>query len=160
MVRPVAERKPTETACDLVDRLPPDLRELVHDYGLHIVNQFVACGVRRPDHIRQLVRSARVGAREPGNERDPGMKRPGKRALAHIDTWMLGQGATFNARMLVRAIRDGGFTVISTSPSAAMLEASMAEVSGFNMKCSRSEKHQRRLQAALVTGDREAWGDL
>lgn len=38
-----------------VDALSPDVRELVHVYGLNVVNAFIACGVTKPRHIRHLV---------------------------------------------------------------------------------------------------------
>ena len=38
-----------------IDRLSPELRELVHKYGYTVVNNFIACGVTKPKHIRHLV---------------------------------------------------------------------------------------------------------
>ncbi len=38
-----------------VDQLPKDVRELVHDYGLNVVNAFLDCGVTKPNRIKHLV---------------------------------------------------------------------------------------------------------
>lgn len=38
-----------------VDALSPELRALVHEYGFHIVNQFMMHGITRPRIIRHLV---------------------------------------------------------------------------------------------------------
>lgn len=158
---PSIQTLPGETRCDVVDRLPPALRALVHEYGASVVTSFVENGVRRPEVIRTLIRAVHVGAREPGNARPAAARLPGKGALAHLDAWLVAHGATFTAQMVVRAIRDSGFTVLPTmGPTQTMVQASEAAVSGGNVKCTRQEKHQRRLQAAMVAGDREAWGDL
>ena len=157
---PAHHRRPDETPSEAVDRLPANVRELVHDYGFNVVTQFLNAGIKSPATIRLLIRTVHAGAREPGNQRPVGGRRNGKSVLAHIDTWLVQKGATFTAQMLVRLIRDGGFTVLPCSPSKDMIEASMETVSGYDIRCTRQEKHQRRLCAALVAGDREAWGDL
>lgn len=38
-----------------IDAMPPELRELVHEYGLNVVNNFMKVGVTRPKQIRHLV---------------------------------------------------------------------------------------------------------
>lgn len=38
-----------------IDALPPDIRALVHEYGYSVVENFMACGVTKPRHIRHLV---------------------------------------------------------------------------------------------------------
>lgn len=38
-----------------IDRLAPDMRELVHEYGWTVVKSFLDCGVRAPNRIRHLV---------------------------------------------------------------------------------------------------------
>lgn len=38
-----------------IDALPPEIRALVHAYGYSVVNNFMACGVTKPKHIRHLV---------------------------------------------------------------------------------------------------------
>lgn len=38
-----------------IDSLPPDIRELVHEYGFHVVDQFQRSGVTKAKNIRHLV---------------------------------------------------------------------------------------------------------
>ncbi|MQY48209.1 hypothetical protein GAO09_19430 [Rhizobiales bacterium RZME27] len=40
---------------DRIDQLPPALRELVHDYGFTVVDNFVRMGVTKPKQIKHLV---------------------------------------------------------------------------------------------------------
>lgn len=40
---------------DRIDLMSKDLRELVHDYGLNVVNAFLESGVTKPNRIRHLV---------------------------------------------------------------------------------------------------------
>ena len=39
----------------MVDDMPPDWRQAVHDYGLTIVLAFKECGVKKASHVRHLV---------------------------------------------------------------------------------------------------------
>lgn len=40
---------------DRIDKLSPDLRALVHEYGFSIVDNFMRLGVTKPKHIKHLV---------------------------------------------------------------------------------------------------------
>lgn len=40
---------------DKFDKMPPDLRKLSAEYGYNVVQQFLACGIINPRHIRHLV---------------------------------------------------------------------------------------------------------
>lgn len=50
-----------------VDDLSPDLRALVHEYGLTVVDSFMACGVSKAKHIRHLINTVHQGSVEIGN---------------------------------------------------------------------------------------------
>jgi hypothetical protein len=39
----------------IVDRMSPEMKALVHEYGLHVVWNFVQCGVTKPNQIKHLV---------------------------------------------------------------------------------------------------------
>lgn len=39
----------------MIDKWPKEMRELAHELGHTIVEQFMACGVRKPNQIRHLV---------------------------------------------------------------------------------------------------------
>lgn len=140
---------PGETACEGTDRLPRDLRALVHDYGYSVVNQFVSHGIRDASAIRHLIRAVHQGAREPGNKRPAAVNQAGRKAEAALDTWLVTHGATFTARMLIRAIRDSGHTVLPIGGTKAM-QAAYTYTSG---------DVGRRLQAVMDVGDLEAWGE-
>lgn len=38
-----------------VDAMPPDIRALVHEWGLSITQAFLECGVTNPRHIRHII---------------------------------------------------------------------------------------------------------
>lgn len=40
---------------DKIDRMPPELRALVHEYGLTVVNTLLQCGVTNPRRIKHIV---------------------------------------------------------------------------------------------------------
>jgi hypothetical protein len=40
---------------ETVDGMSPELRALVHDYGLNVVKSFLDCGVTKASRIRHLV---------------------------------------------------------------------------------------------------------
>lgn len=60
------------TRMDRVDRMPADLRACVHDFGLTVVDAFLAHGIIKPRIIRHLVKTVREGSVEIG---DPGAGR-------------------------------------------------------------------------------------
>jgi hypothetical protein len=41
--------------------------------------------------------------------------------------------------------------IVPIDPTRAMIDASLSEVSGFNVRVTKEEKHRRRLKAALET---------
>ncbi len=53
-----------------VDAMAPDLRELMHEFGLSIVDAFLQHGVTRPKSIRHLINAVRNGSVEIGNRDD------------------------------------------------------------------------------------------
>lgn len=40
---------------DRVDRMPPDIRAVVHDWGLSIVDAMLAGGVKKGKHMRHII---------------------------------------------------------------------------------------------------------
>lgn len=53
-----------------VDDMPAEMRELVHDFGLTIVDAFVQSGVTKPNRIRHLIATVMKGAQEIGDRTD------------------------------------------------------------------------------------------
>lgn len=144
-----------EHHCDFVDRLPKELRSLVHEYGLSVVLDFYNNGITKPGAIRFLIRSVRLGAREPGNRRHYGTHLP------NLDEFLVSSGSSLTAEQIVRVIREGGYTVLPVAgPTREMTHASMATVSSGSVAVGKEQKHMMRLQAAMTAGDRALWGDL
>lgn len=130
-------------ALDDVDHMSPALRGCVHEFGKPIVDACLQAGVKDPRRIRQLVKEIWSGARQTGQNSG---------ARQSVD-WLLSQsvGAT-SWKTLLRFLADNNLAVVSMSPTRAMLDASMNEVSGHNIRCTREEKHRRRLIAAIKAG--------
>jgi hypothetical protein len=40
---------------DRIDSLPPEVREIVHEYGSTVVNALIECGVSKPRHMRHII---------------------------------------------------------------------------------------------------------
>lgn len=125
---------------DRVDQLPGDLRECVHEFGLPIVECLVKHGIKRPSAIREVVKEIWGGARQEGQ----------KGSAYNTLEWLLMQsGSGMSAAKFRRFLADNNLAIVPTSPTAKMVTASMGEVSGFNIRCTREEKHKRRLIAAI-----------
>lgn len=131
----------THDSLDRVDAMPRPLKECVYDYGLPIVEVLVKHGVKNPAHIREIVREIWNGARS-------GVQRQHSNPLGSAD-WLLTQSVgQISIRALMRTLSDNNMVIVPVSPTRAMLAASMAEVSTFDIKCTKEEKHRRRLRAA------------
>lgn len=127
-----------------VDAMSPELRACVHEFGLPIVGCCAKFGITNPAHIRELVREIWDGARE-------GRQTNG--VYGTVD-WLLIKSGGLSSATLMRVLADHNLTIVPLDPTREMLNASMAEVSGFNVKCSREEKHRRRLIAALAAASK------
>jgi hypothetical protein len=142
---------------DKVDGMSAEHRALVHEYGLGVVVAFLQNGITKPETIRYLVITVRNAGRE-GNKTLYGPKtNRGNSVLAALDPWLLSQGVGFPTAHLIRLIRDKSYSILPTSPTDAMVQASMETISGGNVAISKRDKHFRRLQAALLAGDRALW---
>ncbi len=106
-----------------IDALPKDIRELIHEHGLSVVQAFLDHGLTKAKAIRHIITQVRTGSIEasPGN----------------------GNGWQQAGRTMC---------VVPLEPTSAMIEASMAEVSGHNVVVDKFEKHRRRLRAAIRAG--------
>ena len=99
-----------------------------------------------PRRIRQLVHVIWEGARQQGQ----------RTTNLHTLDWLLIQaGADVSAAALLRLLEAKSYALVPVSPTRAMLAASLAEVSGHNVRVTKEEKHRRRLRAALMAGMRE-----
>lgn len=134
-------------ALNTLDRMPPALRECVHEFGMPIVNICLSFGIKKPAHIRELVKEIWGGARQVGQTGG---------ARNTLD-WILSRAdGVISSKTLNRILAQHNMVIIPVEPTRAMLDASMAEVSGFNVRCTREEKHRRRLHAAAQAAMNEA----
>lgn len=136
-------------AMEIIDTMPGDLRECVHEFGLPIITVLTKFGVRDPRHIREVVREIWHGARQEGQRSD---------TLNSIDV-LLARG-DLTLRGLARFLADNNMAIVRVEPTRAMIDASLEEVSGYNVRCSKEEKHRRRLRAALRAGMKETLANL
>lgn len=123
-----------------VDALSPDLRRCVHEFGYPIVHACLNAGVTSADAIRVLVKEIWGGARQQGQQSG---------ARNTLDWLLIQVGAGISSRTLNRVLNENNLAIVPCSPTRAMLDASMKEVSGHNIRCTREEKHRRRLIAAV-----------
>ena len=107
-----------------IDALPKDVRELVHEYGYSVIDAFLCQGVTKASAIKHLIQRVKTGSIDPGTGK-------GSAGWVHAGRTM---------------------AVVPLEPTPAMIEASMAEVSGGNVTVDKYEKHKLRLRAALRVG--------
>lgn len=62
-----------EVRMSRVDAMPADVRAIVHEEGLTIVDAFLAVGVTKAKHMRHLISTIRQGSVEIGNRTDAPM---------------------------------------------------------------------------------------
>lgn len=127
---------------ETVDQLSPAVRHLVHEFGYSMVREFDMAGITDPKLVRRLIHAVWRGSREPGNK-PSGMPLPG--FIKELDAaWP----RIPNGSAMVGFLHSMQVTVCSLTPSAAMVQASIAEVSRHGV-ISKEEKHRYRLEAAL-----------
>lgn len=132
-----------EKSFDHTDAMSPAMRQCVHEYGYAVVNACLVAGIRTHGQIHQLVREVWEGARQPRQRRPRG---------GTLDWLLLQAGAQISAAELSRVLKNNNLAIVPLEPTRQMLAASIAEVSGFNVQCTKTEKHRRRLTAALKAG--------
>lgn len=113
-----------------VDAMPPELRQIVYEHSLEVVQEFLNMGVTIPKRIKHLIDTvlandfANGAPRFARNQAPEGRRNP------------------VNRRMLV----------VPDEPTSEMIAASMAEVSTFDQRITKQEKHRRRLRVAIRAG--------
>lgn len=139
----------TQRSLDRVDAMPAPLRACVHDFGLPVVEAFIHAGVTDPRAIRNIVGLCWAGASAtPSN---------GRRGFAaHIDALLLRTSGAPHADALAALLRHSACAILPMTATAAMVNASIAEVERHG-NLSRERKHMVRINAALRAGAAEAW---
>ena len=129
---------------DEIDRMPSGVRECVHEYGYPIVKAITKYGITKPSHIRDIVREVWAGARQENQTSG---------AYNTIE-WLLGQQVP-TMKTLRRVLADNDLAIVPCTPTKAMLEASMIAVNPSCGYLTKTEKHRRRLSAAVRASIKE-----
>lgn len=131
-------------ALDETDGMSASMRECVHEFGIAVVHACLDAGVTEPRRIRQLVNQIWHGARESGEQRG---------GARNTLEWLLIQNkGSLSLSTLLRVLHDNSYALVPVEATRAILDASMNEVSGFNVRVTREEKHRRRYRAAVRAG--------
>ncbi len=120
---------------DRVDAFPVDVRAVIYENGLEIVQEFWNHGVRKAKSIQHLIDTVRGTDLPNGQARFKINKGPN--TARNPAEWKSGDMVGLH------------LVVVSVEPTKKMIDASLAEVSGFTERMTKSEKHRRRLRAAL-----------
>jgi hypothetical protein len=122
-----------------IDRLPPDIRALVHEFNWTMIKSFLDAGVRDARRIRHLIRNVMDGSAAYGGGNMPDQGVP-KLKLSTQTTMEL-------------ALRDD-LAVCHIDPLDQVVQASMDAVLPYvpgTPLLTKREKHRIRLKAALQT---------
>lgn len=133
-----------------VDAMSPEWRALVHEYGYAIVDACRNCGVTEPRRVHELVRVIWDGARSDWDKR---------RRVGVLDWLLIQAGSPLSAAAISRILANEHLAILPLTPTRPMIEASLREVSGGTVRCTKWEKHRRRLAAAL-TAERDFVGRM
>ena len=106
-----------------IDAMPKEIRELIHEYGLTVVQAFLDLGITKPSSIRHLIKTVLTGSMDPG-------------------TGIGGVGMVSGRTMCM----------VPIEPTPAMIAASMATVANHDMIIDKEKKHLLRLRAAIKAG--------
>ncbi len=123
--------------------MPPKLRECVHAYGYAIVRACLDVKVSDPNRIHALVNSIWEGARQPAQRRERG---------GALEWLLIQAGAEISVATLMRVLANNDLAIVPLKPTNGMIDASMATVSNFDLRVTKTEKHRMRLKAAIAAG--------
>ncbi|MFG1413438.1 hypothetical protein V5G24_20210 [Xanthobacter sp. VTT E-85241] len=127
-----------------MDSMTPEWRACVHEYGYAIVHSAREAGVKSPRALHQLVREIWDGARSYVDKKKP---------AGTLDWILIQSGAGVSVSALSRILANENLLIAPKFPTRAMINASLNELSDHSVRCTKFEKHQRRLAAALRACD-------
>lgn len=125
-------------ALNSTDAMSRELRQCVHEFGYPIVKMFLDMGISSPAKIRQIIKEIWNGQRQ-------AVQNTG--TVNAVDV-LLAQGVV-SWSGLIRFLADNNLVIVPTSPTREMIDASMGALSDHTIRCTKEEKHKRRLIAAL-----------
>ena len=149
---------------EATDAMSPEMRAVVHAYGTALVNTFVCHHVTEPEMISHFIHSCWMGARQTGQRRArarvTGVPESGSPVATQLDWLLMQAGAEITAARLIQFLSECGMVIVPKHPSDTMIAASMAEVSGHTTLCTKTQKHTRRLRAAIDASTFSLWPQL
>jgi hypothetical protein len=134
---------------ETVDAMPSALRGCVHEFGLPIVQACLDAGIKAPGRIRQLVHIIWEGARS-SHQRRP-------EAADTLDWLLMQSEGRLSSATLLQLLARQNLQILPHHPTARMIDASLATVADHTIRCTKREKHQLRLIAALAA-ERDYFG--
>ena len=141
-----------------LDSQPKAIRQCCHEYGVSIVRVCMSVGVRDARQIHNLVREIWDGARHARQRNNNG--RAARHAAVDVIDWILiNSNSELNSDSLVRSLWERNLVIVPREPDPAMVAASLEEVSGFNIRCTKEQKHRLRLRAGIEASARSLWPD-
>lgn len=146
-------------ALEDTDNLSPELRQCVHEYGYAIVRAMMSAGIKNPATIRVLVKEIWMGARQPAQRNRLGRSSHSP-VLETLDWILIQAGAQIGAKVLLRVLWDNSMVIVPLEPSTTMIQASAATLATFSERVTKTEKHRRRLRAAIEAQARRLWPHL
>lgn len=135
-------------ALDRTDAMRPELRAVVHEIGLPIVEQFITAGVRDPAQMRAIARMFWTASSGQENGKVGVMK--------HLDVMVARAGGVPNSDALAVLLASSNMVILPMRPSRDMVRASITELA-YHGTVSHEEKHRLRLTAAIAWGAKEYW---
>lgn len=141
----------------VVDAMPSDLRKVVHEFGYAAVQACLLAGVTQPAKIRHLILEIWAGARAPNQQRTGSGT---NRAINHLDWLLVQQACPVGASTLLSILADHHHVLVPKHATGAMIDASLATVANHNLRVTKREKHQLRLDAAIKAHIDATWPEV
>jgi hypothetical protein len=146
-----------------IDAMPKELRALVHEHGLTVIQAFVDGGLTKPKSINHIIDTIRRGSGEIGPRESNIIHRKNSFAESTIDEILNALHAPPIAVQIINYLLRRGKVITPTEPTEKMIQASMDAVNPVSEGgelLNKRDKHKRRLRAALkiavieqMTGD-------
>jgi hypothetical protein len=146
-----------------IDAMPKELRALVHEHGLTVIQAFVDSGLTKPKAINHIIDTIHRGSTEIGLRESNIIYKNNPFAESILDEILNALRAPPIAVQIINYLLRRGKVITPTEPTEKMIQASMdavKPVSEGGELLNKRNKHKRRLRAALkaaineqMTGD-------
>lgn len=147
----------TLRSLDDVDRMSPELRKCVHEFGYEVVSSIIQAGVTNPNKIRNIIHSCLLGPRNSYNRSGKGSSY--SPLLRSIDALLVNSGSNLTAEGLLRFLSLNHMVIVPREPSPAMIDASIEAIRHMG-RVSKRDKHRIRLKMAIDACVKKLWPEL